>query len=151
MIIDTLENIDIYKGLSDDVHTGLLFLQSIDSSIELGVYTINNRVKAIVEEYQTIHKNIRQFESHKHVIDIQLPIIGTERVFWSPIADMDIEIPYDIKSDRTMFVNPHVQSTHVDIGDGVFAIMFESDGHSPQHCVAFSQSIKKITIKVSIL
>ncbi len=42
------------------------------------------------------------------------------------------------------------QSTHVDIGNGVFAIMFENDGHSPQHCVEFPQAIKKITIKVSI-
>ena len=151
MIIDTLENISLYKELSDDIFAGLLFLQDVDSDIELGVYTINNRVKAIVEEYETTRKNSLEFESHKHVIDIQFPIIGTERVFWSPVADMDIKIPYDKKNDRTIFVNPHVQSTHVDIGDGIFAIMFESDGHSPQHCVAFSQSIKKITIKVSIV
>jgi YhcH/YjgK/YiaL family protein len=151
MIIDTLKNIDLYKGLSDDIHTGLLFLQSTDSSIELGSYTINSRVMAIVEEYETIPKHSREFESHKHVIDIQFPIIGTERVFWSPIANMDIKIPYDKKNDRTIFVNPHVQSTHVDIGDDVFAIMFESDGHSPKHCVDFSQAIKKITIKVSVV
>jgi len=149
MIIDTLDNINLYRELSDDIYSGLVFLQDVDSTIELGVYTINNRVKAIVEEYETTRKNSLEFESHKHVIDIQFPIIGTERVFWSPIADMDIKIPYDKKNDRTIFVNPHVQSTHVDIGNRVFAIMFENDGHSPKHCIKSSKLIKKITIKVS--
>jgi biofilm protein TabA len=150
MIIDTLDNINLYKELSDDIYAGLLFLQDVDSGIKLGCYTINNRVQAIVEEYETNCSNSFEFESHKHVLDIQCPVIGTERIFWSPIANMDIKIPYDEKKDRTIFVNPHVQSTHVDIGNGVFAIMFENDGHSPQHCVDLPQAIKKITIKVSI-
>jgi len=150
MIVDTLDNINLYKELSDDIYAGLLFLQDVNPGIELGAYTINNRVKAIVEEYETNCNNGLEFESHKHVVDIQCPVIGTERVFWSPIADMDIKIPYDIKNDRTIFVNPHAQSTHVDIGNKVFAIMFENDGHSPKHCFKSPELIKKITIKVSI-
>jgi len=150
MIVDTLDNIGLYKGLSDDMYAGLVFLQDVDSDIELGVYTINNCVKAIVEEYETVHNNNLEFESHKYGIDIQCPIIGVERIFWSPILGMDIKIPYDNKKDRTIFVNPHAQSTHVDIGNRAFAIMFENDGHSPQHCVELPQVIKKITIKVSI-
>ena len=150
MIVDTLDSINSYKELSDDIYAGLVFLKNVDSDVELGVYTINNRVKAIVEEYKTVCRNFFEFESHKHVIDIQYPVIGIERVFWSPIADMDIKIPYDKEKDRTILINPHTQSTHVDIGNRVFAIMFENDGHSPQHCVELSQAIKKITIKVSI-
>ena len=64
--------------------------------------------------------------------------------------DIKTEFPYDKEKDRTILINPHTQSTHVDIGNRVFAIMFENDGHSPQHCVELSQAIKKITIKVSI-
>jgi biofilm protein TabA len=150
MIIDTLDNINLYKELSSDIYEGLAFLKDVNSDVELGVYTINNRVKAIVEEYETVCNNSLEFESHKHVIDIQYPIIGTERIFWSPITSMDIKIPYDTKKDRTIFINPHIQSTHVDIGNRVFAIMFENDGHSPQHCVELPQAIKKITIKVLI-
>ena len=150
MIVDTLDSINSYKELSNDIYAGLVFLKNVDSDIELGVYTINNRVKAIVEEYKTVCRKIFEFESHKHVIDIQYPVIGTERVFWSPIADMDIKIPYDKERDRTILINPHTQSTHVDICNRVFAIMFENDGHSPQHCAEPPRAIKKITIKVSI-
>jgi biofilm protein TabA len=150
MIIDTLDNIDIYKRLSKDVYEGLTFLKNINDKIELGTYDINNSVKAIVEQYETIIKNSFEFESHKRVIDIQCPIIGLERVFWSPINDMKVKNSYDKIKDITIYSDPNQPMKHVDIGNRVFAIMFENDGHSPKHCVKYSELIKKITIKVSI-
>ena len=41
-------------------------------------------------------------------------------------------------------------SKNVDIGNGIFAIMFPYDGHSPQHFIIKPELIKKITIKISI-
>ncbi len=150
MIIDNLNNINLYKGLSDDIYSGLGFLQNVNSNIELGIYNINNRVKAIIECYNTELNKEQEFESHKHVVDIQCPVIGNERVFWSPITDMKIKTPYDKLKDKTIFINSQKNLSHVDIGNGIFAIMFENDGHSPQHCVDLPQTIKKITIKVSL-
>ena len=149
MIVDTLENIEIYKELSSDIYVGLQFLANAKEDIELGIYQINDNVKAIVSSYETVDVFIRGFESHKNVIDIQYPIIGLERVKWSPISAMTVNIPYDELKDRTFFKNPSSQSTHIDIGNGIFAIMFPNDGHSPQHKVLKKQIIKKITVKVS--
>ena len=150
MIIDTLDNIERYKSLSNDIYDGLLFLKSADKEIEIGEYTINRKVKVIVSSYETVEVFTRGYEAHKNGIDIQYPIIGIERVKWSPIQDMDINIPYDDLKDRTFFKNPSIQGTHIDIGNGVFAIMFPQDGHSPQHLIDEVKLIKKITIKVSI-
>ena len=150
LIVDTLENIDIYKELSSDIYIGLQFLANAKEDIELGIHTINNNVKAIVSSYETVDNFTRGFESHKNVIDIQYPIIGLERVKWSPISGMTINIPYDEKKDRTFFKNPSSQSTYVDIGNGIFTIMFPNDGHAPQHKVLKKTVIKKITVKVSI-
>ena len=63
---------------------------------------------------------------------------------------MKVKKPYDNIKDITIYGDPHLPSRHVDIGNRVFAIMFENDGHSPKHCVKYSELIKKITIKVSI-
>ena len=150
MVVDTLKNIEIYKGLSPDIYAGLKFLAEAKPEIELGVYPINNNVKAIVSSYKTVDVFERGYESHKHVIDIQYPIIGLERVKWSPIESMNVNISYDKLRDRTFFKDPSKQATHVDIGNGVFAIMFPEDGHGPQHKVGKKAVIKKITIKVSI-
>ncbi len=149
MVVDSLDNIDIYKSLSPDIYEGLKFLKNAKLDIELGVFPINEKVKAIVSEYETIEYFARGFEAHNHVIDIQYPIIGLERVKWSPIDGMDVNIPYDEENDRTFYKNPHSQSTYVDIGNKIFAIMFPKDGHGPQHYVNQKELIKKITIKVS--
>jgi YhcH/YjgK/YiaL family protein len=150
MIVDQIKNIEIYKGLSPDIYAGLIFISQAKSEIEVGEYYISENVKAIVSEYPTVECFERGYEAHKHVIDIQFPIIGLERVKWSPIEKMDINIPYDESKDRTFFVNPSTQGTQVDIGNGIFAIMFPEDGHSPQHLIVKSEVIKKITIKVKI-
>ena len=150
MVVDTLKNIEQYIGLSPDIYAGLQFLANAKSEIELGIYPINKNVKAIVSSYETVDKFERGYESHKNVIDIQYPIIGLERVKWSPIENMNVNIPYDESKDRTFFKDPSKQGTHVDIGNGIFAIMFPEDGHGPQHYINQPELIKKITIKVSI-
>ncbi len=150
MIVDRIENIDVYKNLSPDIYAGLEFIRDVKADIELGTYEVNDNVKAIVSEYETIEHFERGYEAHKHVIDIQYPLIGLERVKWSPIKGMDINIPYDQENDRTFYKNPHSQGTHVDIGDGIFAIMFPEDGHGPQHYIGKPELIKKLTMKISI-
>lgn len=150
MIIDKIENIDTYKGVSEDIYAGLKFIVNAKPDIATGTYPINRNVKAIVSEYETIENFERGFEAHKHVIDIQYPIIGLERIKWSPISEMEVNIAYEEEKDRTFYKNPHKQGTNVDIGNHIFAIMFPQDGHAPQHFVDQPELIKKITIKVSI-
>lgn len=150
MIVDQLKNIEIYKGLSADIYAGLQFLFNASPDIEVGTYPINEKVKAIVSEYETIANFERGYEAHKHVIDIQYPVFGLERVKWSPIEKMKVNIPYNELKDRTFFIEPSEQGTHVDIGNGIFAIMFPEDGHGPQHFVEKPEFIKKITVKVSV-
>jgi len=150
MIVDKLKNIDIYKGLSPDIFAGLKFLQNATPDIDLGTYPINDNVKAIVSEYETVADFTRGYEAHKHVIDIQYPVRGLERVKWSPIEGMNVNIPYDEAKDRTFYKDPSAQGTHVDIGNSIFAIMFPEDGHGPQHYIGKPELIKKITIKIAI-
>lgn len=150
MIVDQIKNFEAYKNMSPDIYAGLKFLSSVDSNIEIGEYFINENTKAIVSEYPTVEVFERGWEAHRHVIDIQYPIIGFERVKWAPIDSMEINIPYDTVKDRTFYKNPSHCGTEIIIGKGVFAIMFPEDGHSPQHLVLKSEVIKKITIKVSI-
>ena len=149
MILDSIKNIEVYKGLSEDIYAGLTFLKQAGSDIAVGEYPINKNVKAIVSEYNTVPIFERGYEAHKHVIDIQYPIKGLERVKWSPIDGMSINKSYDEKKDRTFFKNPSPNGTEIIIGNGIFAIMFPEDGHSPQHMIEKPELIKKITIKVS--
>jgi len=150
MILDQVGNIELYKNFSKTIYTGLQFIASATPDLALGTYKICTGVKALVTEYETVEVFERGYEAHKYVIDIQYPIIGLERVKWSPIHNMNINIPYDDHKDRTFYINPDPQGTDVIIGQGIFAIMFPQDGHAPQHFVEKPEKIKKITVKVSI-
>jgi len=150
MIVDSLKNIELYSNYSKNIYTGLRFIKEARPGIDLGLHDIDKNIYAIVSEYDTIGCFERGYEAHRYVIDIQYPIVGIERVKWSPLEGMDINVPYDSKKDRTFYTNPSKQGISVDIGCGIFAIMFPKDGHSPQHYIDKSQRIKKITIKVQI-
>ena len=140
--------------LSLDLQSGLEFLAMADKSIELGEHYINENVKAIVETYKTKVRPQNEmdifFEAHKNVIDIQYPIIGSEQIQWSPIQYMVQAKEYDEKNDRTYYKLSSSISNHVNIGGGIFGVMFPSDGHAPQFAVGHAEIIKKITIKVRI-
>ena len=150
MIIDRIENIERYKYLSADLFLGLESLRELSLDIRIGEYPISDSVRIIVSEYGTRLENQGQFEAHKRAIDIQLPIIGLERVQWSSLSGMIGCSDYDVEMDRTYFVKP---SNPVDcvLGDGVFAVFYPEDAHNPQLAAGkVGATIKKITVKVEI-
>jgi len=150
MIIDSLFNIVRYKNLGVDIFTGLEYLSSVEPDVEIGEYIISQNVKAIVSEYSTKIQNNQRYEAHKHTIDIQYPIIGSELVQWSPLDNMIVCTEYDNKNDRTYYKNP---SSNVDciIGNNIFAIYFPEDAHNPQQAPnQIEEVIKKITVKVDL-
>jgi len=149
MIYDSIKNAKIYYGIHQDIEAGLKYLEQLNPDIELGEYKVNNNVKAIVSEYKTVEKFERGYEAHKNVIDIQYPVIGKERIKWSHVEGMEINIPYEESKDRTFYKYPS-STTHIDIGDGFFAIMFPDDAHEPQHYIEKPELIKKVTLKVKL-
>ena len=54
MVYDKIDNLDIYKGLSEDIDEGLMFLKQVTPDIANSVLReINPRVEAIVSKYET--------------------------------------------------------------------------------------------------
>ena len=51
MIVDTLDNINQYKSLSENIYNGLKFLAEADPGIALGTHVIDGNVSAIDSEY----------------------------------------------------------------------------------------------------
>ncbi|MCX6168378.1 MAG: YhcH/YjgK/YiaL family protein [Ignavibacteriales bacterium] len=147
MILDNLKNARLYYGINDNIKAGLKYLESLKPEVELGEYQINENVKSIVSEYETKETFTRGYEAHKKVIDVQFPIVGRERIKWSNLAGMEMHIDYDPDKDRAFYKNPS-GDTHVDIGNGFFAIFFPEDAHGPQYYIDKPELIKKVTLKV---
>ena len=147
MIYDKLDNIDVYKGLSEDLYEGLAFLRQATPDIANGVYQLNPRVKAIVSEYETRTENECGFEAHRRFIDIQCTLRGIEKVCCHPIEKLTETTPYNEENDAALY-SADVQSQEMVIGDGYFAVFFPQDGHMPQLCLGQPMPVKKVVVKV---
>lgn len=150
MIFDHLSNISLYKGLSNDIYVGLAYLQQVKPDIELGVYQLTPRVKAIVSEYKTKVKNEVGFEAHRKNIDIQYLLKGEERIACMPIEKLTETEPYSEEKDAAFYAAEGVAAQTMTIGNGYFAIFFPQDGHMPQLCVDEPQMVKKVVVKVVV-
>ncbi len=152
MIYDNLSNIDLYKGLSTDIYTGLLFLNQVKSDIENGTYLLNSKVKAIVSEYETTKVNECGYEAHKRFIDIQCVLKGEERVACLPIERLKETKPYSEEIDAAFYIaDVNIQPLYLSLQPGYFAIFFPQDGHMPQLCVDEPRLVKKVVVKVEIV
>ena len=151
MIYDNLSNIETYKGLSNDIYTGLLFLNQTKPDIENGTYLLNSRVKVIVSEYETKKVNEYGYEAHKRFIDIQCLLRGEEMVLCSPIERLNETKPYSEEIDAAFYSDDiNHQTSYISLLPGYFAIFFPQDGHMPQLCVDKPQMVKKVVVKVEI-
>lgn len=149
MIYDNLNNIELYKGLSNNIYEGLVFLKQAKPDLAKGVYQINPRVKTIVSEYETKLVNEYSYEAHKKFIDIQYVLRGEERVCCLPVGRLKETKPYDAEVEAA-FYKAEEKPQEMIIGNGYFAIFFPQDGHMPQLCVDYPQFVIKAVIKVEV-
>lgn len=151
MIFDHIDNIATYKGLSPNIAVGLDFLKQMKDDMAVGVYQINQRVKAIVSEYETKVENEYGFEAHRKNIDIQYLLKGEERIACLPIERLKETQPYNEESDAAFYAaSIKLQPSNLSLLPGYFAIFFPQDGHMPQLSVDKPTMVKKIVVKVEI-
>lgn len=150
MVLDKIDNLQMYKDILPDVYEGLKYIQTMDPATPLGVYPINEKLLVKVMEYSTVEEFKLGWEAHQNHLDIHFVLRGHERIKWSPINDMIIKTPYDEEDDAIFYEKPILHLSEVVLGDGMFAIMFPQDGHACQYYVDKCETIKKIVVKVKI-
>ncbi len=164
MIYDKIENIELYKGLSDDIYAGLKYLKEMSPDIAPGTYEINPRVKAIVSEYTTKTINEHGYEAHQKNIDIQYLLKGTEKIVCLPVDELQETQPYNPDTDAAFYesnLRPSTSDLRPLTSDlrpltfdlrplTSFALFFPQDAHMPQLCTDTPEEVKKVIIKVKI-
>lgn len=159
MVYDKIENIELYKGLSEDIYEGLKYLKEMNADIAPGTYEITPKVKAIVSEYETKPVNENGFESHRKNIDIQALLTGTERISFLPVDQLTETKPYNPDTDATFYEVPSgpsilncqlsIINSQLTLLPGSFALFFPHDAHMPCLSIEKPTKVKKVVIKVS--
>ena len=148
MILDTLENYQLYNTINERIAKGFAFLRNTDlDAIPSGKHDIEgDTIFALVQEYQTKPLNECKLESHKKYIDIQYVIRGEEFMGVTTKNNQKI-LEQDEDKDYTFYEGT---TSLVRVSKGMFTIFFPDDLHQPCVQTESAAEVKKVVIKVLI-
>ena len=150
MILDTLQNRDLYRGLGGRFELSFNALVDGIGKRTDGTYDLDGpNVRAIVQRYssRSIEKCIS--EAHRKFIDIQFIESGAERIGWAPIESLRSRDPYNAERDVEFFDGDGGEL--FTLRAGMFAIFFPTDAHRP--CIQIDQptEVAKVVFKIAVV
>jgi YhcH/YjgK/YiaL family protein len=152
MIVDNLKAFDQYLSMNPLFPAVAEFLRTTDlSTLPTGITKIQGDDLFInVQQAGVKTRTQARFESHRRMIDIQVPFSACEEYGWAPLDKLPATT-YDEASDMC-FHDPaapqtpeDVASTYFTLQPGQFAIFFPQDGHAP---AITATGLRKAIIKV---
>ena len=149
MIYDKLSNITLYKGLSKNLDTAIQFISTHDlNELPLGKTTIDgDRVYINVMETKAQPIEERKYEVHKNYMDIQIDLIGTERVDTGDYHQVTLE---DYHPENDVAAASSEDLAQCILGPGNFIICMAREPHKPNIAVSDDTFLKKAVVKVHI-
>ena len=147
MIIDKLENIEFYTGISKPLAAGLRLLKTADfSTVPDGKYYLEeDGVFYMVQSYETKEKNDTP-EAHRKYIDIQYIVSGKEAIGYGNLSNMT-EVKANPEGDIWFYHGP---LSYITLERGCFGIFFPQDAHAPGVAVGGCAPTKKVVVKVPV-
>lgn len=131
MIVDTLDNLEKYVGVSPLFADVVEFIRNNDlSTLEAGKHYIKDKdlfVNITTATGKT--PETATYETHRRMLDIQIPLSAPETYGYMPLKDMP-EAEYNSEKDVTKYPGLTGGSL-IKCNPGEFAIFFPQDGHQP--------------------
>lgn len=149
MIYDKLNNLGLYKGMNPNLDTAIDFITTHDlNELPLGKTVVDGtNVYINVMDAKASPVEERAYEIHKNYMDIQIDLVGVERIDTGDCTKMEVD-EYDEEKDVA-------KATAVDlaqclIGPGNFIICMAGEPHKPNIAVSEDTVLKKAVCKVHI-
>ena len=148
MIIDKIENLKNYVGVNRHFSKVIEFLEANDlNALENGKHEIDGS-DCFVNIMDTKGKTKEEavMETHRRMLDIQIPLDADETYGYTPTADLP-EAEYNEAKDVTKY--PGVQGeSFITCHPGMMAVFLPEDGHQP--CIGTAENIHKAVIKIAV-
>ena len=145
MVIDTIENLEKYASLNPLFNDVIDFIKANDlNALEAGNHFIKGADLFVnIQCAKGKTKEEALLETHRKMIDIQIPLSTSETFGYTPLGDLP-EAEYNEEKDITKYQG--AANTYVTCKPGEFAIFFPQDGHAP--CISDEAEIKKAIFKI---
>ena len=149
MIIDLLNNAQLYHGVHPRLAQALKYLKETDLSAFLpGRFDIDgDDLYGLIIEYQTAPKEKSPWEAHRRYIDVQLMLKGQEMMGHAPIGALKVTKEYDETKDCLLLEGG---GSYFTVKAGTFVVFGPQDGHQPGIMIGTPQPVKKAVLKVRV-
>lgn len=149
MIVDQIKNAELYACISERINKALNYIKRTDFlKMEPGKYEIDDdNIFAIVNNYETKDPAECNFETHKKYIDVQYVAKGVELMGYAPLDNQEVIAPYSEENDITFYKG---EKSFTKVDEGMFAIFYPNDVHTPGAKKDNPQSVRKVVVKVKV-
>lgn len=147
MILDVLDNADLYAGLNPRFPAAFAFLRRNDlAELPMGRLDLEDGLYAMVSKAPGRTVEDALTETHDHYIDIQFVLAGHDDVGWKARKDLGPAVPAeDPRADVAFYEDAPTHWTTV--LPGMIAIYFPEDAHMP---FINEEEMHKIVVKVRV-
>lgn len=146
MILDSIANSSRIEQLHPLFKKAFEYIKATDfSQMEDGKIILEeDKITVTISSIFGKSKEEAIIETHHKYIDIQLPLLGVEKIGWKPGSELqEVSVPYNENKDIAFYVDRPTAFTK--IYPGQFVIYFPEDGHAP----GIGQGvIRKVIVKV---
>lgn len=151
MIFDKIDNYQLYP-YGKAWTAAFEFLQKLTPLAEVKEYPIEGKdIFARVQEYNTLTEAEAKIEAHRHYVDIQVLLSGSESIRYFPASNLETKEKYDEKKDAAFFYPTAQYPVELHLKPGYFAVFFPNDAHMPQLVSTLVPSpVKKVVIKIAV-
>lgn len=132
MILDSLHNSARFECLHPLFKQAFDYLKTTDfSRQEDGKIELDGeRLYIVLTSFMGKEKSEAAIETHRKYIDIQVPLLGVEKIGWKAGCELaEASVVYDEERDIAFYVDR--PTAYTKIYPGQFAIYFPEDGHAP--------------------
>ena len=153
MILDRLENGDMYRALGAEMALALDYLRKTDfHDMAEGRHELDgDRVYAVVLRYRPKPLAEAMWEAHRRYIDVQYVAQGIERMGYTSLrADMSVRQPYDDKKDLIFY---DAEGELFEVRAGGFAVFAPHDVHAPGLAIdspGTASDVLKVVVKCRV-
>ena len=151
MISDQCSNWKIYSAIAPGVFkTAFDFIKTLTPDMEDKRYEIcGSDIYVMVQQYTTNLLSAGKIEAHRHYIDIQTVISGTEIIGVSPLAGLKEISAFDNEKDIEFFEYSPPPASLIKLYPGEFMLLYAGEGHMPGIAVDDKPAtVKKAVIKI---
>lgn len=148
MIVDTLGHLlENEAAYGEKIQRGLQFLRDTDfTGVSAGRHEVNEEMFYFLNEYETKDAADCFWEAHRIHLDLHYILVGTERIGYSAIEQLEVKDEYSAEKDAVFFTGE--LKSAITAGPGTLVVCYPQDGHMTGIEAGKREKVRKVVLKI---